>query len=259
MKAILIAAGRGRRLMPLTDEVPKCYAEIGGRRILDWCLDAFRAAGISEIVFVGGYRIERVRLDYPAFRFVENGDWEHNNILVSLFSAEAEMADGFVSSYADILYTPQAVQRLLASRADIALLVDTDWRERYRLRTQHPESDGEKVRLDGRRVLEVNRRIAPEDAPAEFTGVARFSAEGARALIEHYHRARARYADQPFGNSPTFARAYMIDLLQAMLEAGVAMEAVHTHGGYFEVDTTEDYRLACDGWEASRRRAETRG
>jgi len=42
VKAIIIGAGRGRRLMPLTEEVPKCYAEIGGRRILDWALAAFR-------------------------------------------------------------------------------------------------------------------------------------------------------------------------------------------------------------------------
>ena len=84
-KAIFIAAGRGRRLMPLTEEVPKCYAEIGGRRILDWCVAALRSAGLDDIVFVGGYRIERVRADYPGFRFCDNAAWESNNILSSLF------------------------------------------------------------------------------------------------------------------------------------------------------------------------------
>jgi hypothetical protein len=71
--------------MPLTDDVPKCYAEIGGRRILDWCLEAVRSAGLSDIVFVGGYRIDRVRADYPALSFVLNSAWEENNILASLF------------------------------------------------------------------------------------------------------------------------------------------------------------------------------
>ena len=85
------------------------------------------------------------------------------------------MTEGFVSSYADILYTPAAVQHLVASPADIALLVDTDWRERYRPRTQHPESDGEKVRLTGERVTAVGWDIPPWEAPAEFTGVAKFS------------------------------------------------------------------------------------
>lgn len=250
MRGIVIGAGRGRRLMPLTDDVPKCYAEIGGRRILDWALEALRSAGLSDIVFIGGYRIDRVRADYPSLRFRHNAAWEQNNILASLFHAEPEMGDGFVSSYADILYTGAAVQRLVQSRADIALLVDTDWRERYRPRTEHPETDGEKVRLSGGLVVEVNRAIPPDQAPAEFTGVAKFSPAGARLLIEHYHRARTAVDGRPFGKAATFTKAYLIDLLQHMLEAGVPMEAVETHGGYYEIDTTQDYALARRGWPA---------
>jgi choline kinase len=165
------------------------------------------------------------------------------------------MRGGFVSSYADILYTPEATARLVRHPGDIVLLVDTDWRERYRPRTQHPESDGEKVRLYRDRVTQVSRRIPPDEAPAEFTGVAKFTAAGARLLVEHFHRARVRFDGRPFGNSGAFARAYLIDLLQAMLEAGVTMHAVETPGGYFEVDTTEDHGLASRDWADSRRRA----
>jgi choline kinase len=250
-RAIFIAAGRGRRLMPLTEDVPKCYAEIRGRRILDWSVAALRSAGLDDIVFVGGYRLERVRADYPAFRFCENTAWESNNILASLFCAEHEMADGFVSSYADILYTPAAVQRLVASPGDIALLVDTEWRRRYAPRTEHPETDGEKVRLRDGRVVEINRAILPAEAPAEFTGVAKFTRAGARLLCEHYHRARQGHHGRPYRGAPSFETAYLIHLLQDMLEAGVAMRAVETHGGYFEIDTTQDHGLAERGWSAT--------
>jgi choline kinase len=153
-----------------------------------------------------------------------------------------------VCSYADILYTPEAVQRLLACDADIALLVDTDWRARYRPRTEHPESDGEKARLAGGRVVEVSRDIPPDEAPAEFTGVAKFSAAGARAIAAHYHRARVAHESRPFARGLPFAKAYLIDLLQVMLGAGVPMQAVETHGGYFEIDTTQDWELANAGW-----------
>ena len=248
MKGIIIGAGRGRRLMPLTEHVPKCYAPIGGRRILDWTLDALRGAGLADIVFVGGYRIERVQGDYPGLRFCHNAEWERNNILVSLFQAEGEMAGGFVSTYADILYTPEAARRLVDSPADIALLVDTDWRERYRPRTEHPETDGEKVRMEGGRVTAVGRDIPPDEAPAEFTGVAKFSPRGAAILGEHYRR--ARLDGRPFARGRTLAQAYLIDLLQPMLEAGVEMTAVETHGGYFEIDTTQDHALASLAWAA---------
>jgi L-glutamine-phosphate cytidylyltransferase len=228
--------------------VPKCYAEIGDRRILDWTLGALRAAGLRDVVFIGGYLIDRVRGDYPDLRFCHNAGWAENNILASLFCAESEMGRGFVSTYADTLFTGDAVRRLVAASADIALLVDTDWRERYRPRTDHPESDGEKVRLAGGRVIEVSRAIPPDEAPAEFTGVAKFSPAGARCLIEHYHRARGAHQDRPFGRGATFVQAYLIDLLQHMLEAGVEMQAVETHGDYFEIDTAQDYQLARLGW-----------
>ncbi|HVR69527.1 MAG TPA: NTP transferase domain-containing protein [Vicinamibacteria bacterium] len=253
MKAIVIGAGRGRRLMPLTEEVPKCYAPVAGRRILDWSLAALRAGGCHDVVFIGGYLIEKIRADYPALRFCHNAGWPDNNILVSLFQAEAEMASGFVSSYADILYTGEAVGQLVAAPGDVALLVDTDWRERYRPRTEHPETDGEKVRLRDGRVTEVSRTIPPAEAPAEFTGVARFSPAGARALVEHYHRARRAHDGRPYRRGQPFARAYLIDLLQDMLEAGVEMRAVTTHGAYFEIDTTQDWELAGRGWPPAAR------
>ena len=56
-QAIIIGAGRGARLMPTTADAPKCFAEVEGRRILDWATDAFQTAGIEQICFIGGYEI----------------------------------------------------------------------------------------------------------------------------------------------------------------------------------------------------------
>ena len=66
MRAIIIGAGRGRRLMPTTADTPKCFAEVQGKRLLDWTLQAFAANGIDDICFIGGYRIEKVRADLSA-------------------------------------------------------------------------------------------------------------------------------------------------------------------------------------------------
>jgi choline kinase len=222
--------------MPLTEERPKCYAEVGGRRIIDWTLDALGAAGIEEVVFVGGYQIERIRADYPRLSFRHNRDWPNNNILASLFHAEDAMADGFVCSYADILYRPEVVRRLLDSPADLALAVDTAWRGRYAARSQHPEADAEKVRVEGDRVVEIARTIPSGAAHGEYIGLARLSPDGAARLREHHARAGLG------------SKAYLIELFQAMIAAGVPLHAVDTDGGYLEVDTAEDHRLAQEQW-----------
>jgi L-glutamine-phosphate cytidylyltransferase len=223
--------------MPLTEETPKCYAEVGGRRILDWALAALRGAGLPEVVFVGGYQIERIRADYPELSFRHNADWERNNIVASLFQAEDAMGEGFVCSYADILYRESIVRRLLEAPGEIVLAVDTDWRLRYRERSQHPEHDAEKVLVDGDRVLRVARDVDSAAAHGEYIGLARLGPAGAAALREHYDR-----------EAPLLQRAYLIELLQRMIERGVEVRKVDTAGDYFEVDTTEDYRLAQETW-----------
>jgi L-glutamine-phosphate cytidylyltransferase len=248
MRAIIIAAGRGRRLMPTTADAPKCYAEVHARRLPDWALRAFEHAGVSDICFIGGYQIERVRRDYPHFTFRHNEGWEHNNILLSLMHAKDLMGEGFVCCYSDILFTDDVVRRVLANPADIVLGVDTLWLERYRHRTQHPPDDAEKVVALNGHVTRVHRGIAPGEAHGEFTGIAKFTPRGADQLCEHFGRAQATFTGKPFREAAVFEKAYLIHLLQDMIEAGFTLAHADTPGNYMEVDTQQDFELARQHW-----------
>lgn len=248
MKAIIIGAGRGQRLMPTTADTPKCFAEVGGRRILDWALEAFAVNDIERVSFIGGYQIEKIRAAYPGLVFYHNAGWERNNILASLLCAEPEMEGAFLFCYSDILFTPEVIRRLLASPAAIALVVDTHWRERYTARSDHPQDDAEKVTVGGGAIARVHRAIPPEQAHGEFIGVAKFTGEGAARLREHYHRCRRLYSGRPFREAPVFEKAYLIQLFQEMIEQGVHLGHVDTPGGYMEIDTQQDYDLARRFW-----------
>jgi choline kinase len=248
MRAIIIGAGRGQRLMPTTADTPKCFAEVGGRRILDWTLQAFADNGVTDVCFIGGYQIDKVRQAYPHLTFRHNVAWEHNNILASLMYAEDQMHEPFVCCYSDILFTADVVRRLLASPADIALVIDTQWRDRYVHRTEHPEDDAEKAAVSNGLITRIHRNLDPAQAHGEYIGVAKFSAAGAAALCDHYHRCRERYAGQPFREARTFEKAYLIHLFQEMIEAGVSLAAVDTPGGYLEIDTQQDFDLARRFW-----------
>ena len=251
MRAIIIGAGRGMRLMPTTADEPKCFAEIGGKRILDWILDAFHAGGVDDVCFIGGYRIDVVRAAYPQFTFRVNEDWANNNILASLMCAEDLMDEPFVVSYADILFTRQALRDLLESPGDITLVVDTEWLPRYEHRSEHPPSDGEKVTVLDGVVTCVHRDIDPAEAYGEYIGVAKFSTRGADLLKQHYHRCRARHAGQPFREASVFEQAYLIHLFQEMIERGVCMRHVDTPGSYWEIDTQQDFEQAKRSWRGS--------
>lgn len=251
MRAIIIGAGRGRRLMPMTANVPKCYAEVHGRRLLDWTLKAFAEVGLRDICFIGGYQVERVRQDYPRLTFRHNAGWEHNNILASLMHAEDLMAEGFVCCYSDILFTSDVVQRVLAHASDMVLSVDTDWLARYAHRTQHPSDDAEKVEARNGLITRIHRAIPAPQAHGEYTGIARFSPAGATQLCHHYHQARQRSAGKPFREAVSFEKAYLILLFQEMIEAGVQFAHADTRGNYMEVDTQQDFDLARQYWPGS--------
>jgi len=253
MRPIVIGAGRGSRLGAETDEIPKALVPVMGRPMLEWILDALGAAGFArrDVVYICGYRADVMRARYPEFTFVENHDWERNNILASLLCARHLFGDGFVSTYADIVYRGSTVKKLVASGHGKVLACDTDWRRRYVDRSLHPESDGEKMRAEGTRVVELSRRIASEQASGEFIGVAKASADGAREIASAFDEARALHEGKTWREGRTFERAYLIDLFQEMIEHGSEFHRVDTHGGYMEIDTRED--LACAGkwWRES--------
>jgi choline kinase len=253
MRPIIIGAGRGSRLVHMTDEIPKTLVPVMGRPMLEWILDALAEGGFArkDVVFICGYQADVIRARYPEFTYVENVEWEKNNILLSLLYARDYLAGGFVSTYADIVYRGSVVRDLVASPYGKVLGCDTDWRRRYRDRSQHPESDGEKLRARGERVTELSRRIPPAEAEGEFIGVTKFTKDGARELLLGFDDAKAAFAGKVFREGRTFEKAYLIDLFQWMIERGSDFHRVDMNGGYMEIDTLEDHASAKKWWDES--------
>jgi choline kinase len=252
VKAIIVAAGRGRRLGPETAAIPKCMVPVGGRAILHWQLDALTAAGVDEVVIVRGYLGDRIAIpgDCPArVRFVDNPAWAENNILTSLFYAEAEMPGGFLFSYSDIVFAPAHARAVAACDAPVGLVVDRLWREAYEGRLLHPVSEAELARVEGSgaaaAVTRVGKRlVAAEEAAGEFIGLARFAPEGAAALQAVWRDASARGAEAPFGAAATLRQAYLSDGLNGVAERGVPLRPVFIDGRWREIDTEEDLARA---------------
>jgi choline kinase len=248
-KAVIVAAGRGRRLGPETDDIPKCMVHVAGRAILHRQLEALLAAGADDFVIVRGYLGERIAAPGTRLRFVENRAWAENNILASLMYAEDELAGGFLFSYSDIVFAHEHARRVAAAPGAVALVIDRRWRDAYVGRELHPVSEAELARVedtpDGPRVTRVGKRlVAADDAAGEFIGLARFSPAGADALRDVWREASARGLDAPFGAAATLRNAYLSDALNALAERGVPLVPVFIDGRWREIDTEEDLARA---------------
>jgi choline kinase len=249
MKAIIVAAGRGRRLGPETAEIPKCMVQVAGRPILHRQIEALADAGATDFVIVRGYLGERISAPGVRLRFVENPDWQTNNILASLIFAAHEMDDGFLFSYSDIVFAPSHARLVAACAGDVGLIIDRRWRDTYQGRLQHPVSEAELASLRATPAGDIVDRVgknvvAPEAAVGEFSGLARFSPAGAATLKAVWREALTHGLEHPFGRAAHLRQAYLSDALNAMAERGTAMVPLLVDGGWREIDTEEDLSRA---------------
>ena len=248
-RAILIAAGRGKRLGPHTEDVPKCMVQVGARPILGWIWHAFRAAGIEELIVIRGYRGDVLetfaRALVPQVRFVDNTEWQSNNVLLSLACARPFLDRPCLISYSDIMFTPAVAQAAAASDAEIALVIDREFRAIYHGRTQHPLEEGEVSDLmpDGSVARVGKRALPPSEAVGEFIGLTKLGERGA-ATVARALDGLARHYDgrdhEPFQRAASYRNAYLTDLWQDLIDRGIRLDPVLIAGSWREIDTEQD-------------------
>ncbi len=246
VKAIIIAAGMSSRLMELTDDKPKCMLDIGGRTILQRQIETFNQCGIDEIIVIRGYKKEVI--NYTGVKYIYNQNYRRNNILESLMYAESDMDGEFVVTYSDILFRRSVVEKLLESKDDISIVVDTGWKARYKNRFQHPIEEAEKVTVNNNKVTEIGKTINPNKTHGEFIGLAKFSKNGAGILKTNYKRAAKQFGKAQFHAAPSIEKAYLTDMLQEMANQGCAIANIDIKGQWIEIDTLEDITEARKQW-----------
>ncbi|MFQ5897473.1 MAG: NTP transferase domain-containing protein [Candidatus Methylomirabilia bacterium] len=181
MRAIILAAGVGRRLAPLTDHQPKCLLPVGGRSLLERMLAALDALAIPEALLVVGHCQERIRarigprFGAVAVRYVENPEYLKGS-LTSLWSARMALTGHCLIMDADVLFPTELLNRLVESRAESALLLDRSFTD-----------TGEEVKLyaAGPRVVAMGKKTVPppHDVVGEGVGFFKCGQAHTRALV----------------------------------------------------------------------------
>jgi choline kinase len=252
-RAILIAAGRGKRLGAHTEEVPKCMVDVGARPILGWVWEAFREAGIEELVVIRGYRGDVLetfaRSLVPHVEFVDNLEWETNNVLLSLACARRYLDRPCLLSYSDIIFTKPVARAAVESTAEIGLVIDREFRTIYEGRTEHPLEEGEVSDLmpDGTVARVGKRALPPADAVGEYIGLTRLGARGVAVVANTLDRLDQRFAGrdrEPFQRAATYRNAYLTDLWQELIDGGLRIDPVFIDGQWREIDTGQDLNSA---------------
>jgi choline kinase len=178
-KAIILSAGQGSRLLPLTRDVPKCMIDFNGRSLISWQVAALAAAGVTDIVVITGFRTERVedhalqlyRDTGVRIRTLFNPFFQVADNLGTCWIAREEMDRDFIILNGDTIISDEIVAKLIAG-ATGPITVTVDVKSDY-------DDDDMKVNRDAEgRLHAIGKRLLPPDTNAESIGMLAFCGEG---------------------------------------------------------------------------------
>ncbi len=183
MRVIILAAGQGKRLLPLTAEVPKALLDIGGKPLIERQIEAFAAKGTKDFVVVTGYaagRMEAALAAIAARLSVEittifNPFYAVADNLASCWLARSAMDRDFIQVNGDNVFRDDLVAKLLnapAAPASLAINFKTSY-----------DADDMKVMLDNGRLTEVGKNLPLDTVNAEAIGFYVFRGTGAKAYV----------------------------------------------------------------------------
>jgi choline kinase len=230
MRAIILAAGKGKRLEMISGNHPKCLLDIGGLSLIERQIETLTAAGIDDITAVVGFGAELVRERCGSgISYIENEIHDQTNSLYSLWLARDVLTDGFVVLNADVLFHSRLLIDLLSVQYEDALLIS------YEPLVSLGEEEM-KVKVRKGCVIDLSKQMNPVEADGENVGIVKFGPSGAAFLIEQMDALVAA------GNLREWApRAFREFALQRPLNA------ISTRGyPWIEIDFPEDYRRAVD-------------
>jgi len=232
MRAVVLAAGDGGRLRPLTDRLPKVLLPVRGRPLISYPLEALASQGITEIAIVVGYRSRQVTEALQrwaprdcSLEFVHNPDYEAGNALSLRVARDFVGDDQFVLCMGDHIIEPALVSILLDARSAAATLVVDS-----KASLESQLNDATRVLVDGdNRLMRIGKRLRKWNAVD--TGVFRFAPDVFSTVDDLYRH-------QGYGLE-------MSDVMQFLAAHDPHVDTCDASGLFWtDIDTVEDYRSA---------------
>lgn len=182
MKAILISAGKGERLYPLTKNTPKSLLEVGnGFTLLETQLHSLSENSIKDIVIITGFKAEQIEAKIKDYQknlnitTVFNPFFDISNNLLSVWMARHHMNSDFISINGDDLFSPEVIANLLKSSHDVTMVIDE--------KKEYDDDDMKVIHKNGE-IVEVSKKIDPSKANGESIGIIKFSNKGPKIFTD---------------------------------------------------------------------------
>jgi L-glutamine-phosphate cytidylyltransferase len=239
---LILAAGEGTRLRPLTNDCPKGLVSLLGKSIVSHQIGNLRSLNILDIGIVTGYRAEKFNnLGCQTFN---NIFFKTTNMVESLFAARLfleEAKDDVLISYGDIVYEKSNLKTVLSTNSDVVVMVDDGWKDLWSLRNENPLNDAETLKYGSKgQIIELGKKPKSLlDIDGQYTGLIKISHNKIKDFISFYDQLNRSILYE----GRQFKQMYMTSFLQLLIDAGWMVMPARVRHGWLEVDTVEDIKL----------------
>ena len=158
-----------------------------------------------------------------------------------------EAEEDIIISYGDIIYSEAVFRKILDAKDGISVIVDDGWYEYWSERCENPLDDAETLMFDAEDYLtEIGQKTTEfAKVQSQYIGLMRFKGKGLRAMLflsEEAQR-RSNNGEPLWRTTRNYAKMYMTDLLQGLIDEGNKLRAVHIQRGWFEIDDCDDLKV----------------
>ena len=180
MRAIILAAGRGSRLLNLSSTMPKCMVTLKNKPLISYQIKSLSENNIENISVVAGYLKNKIK-NNKITKFFENKIWNNTNMVYSLYMANEWLScEDCIVSYGDIFYSKETVANLINTNDKISITYDINFKYLWEKRFINPLDDLETFKVDkDYYVIEIGKKVDNiKDVMGQFMGLIKITKEG---------------------------------------------------------------------------------
>ena len=233
MHAIILSAGRGSRLLPLTTDIPKCLLPVGLTSVLNLQLDTLFRHGIKTATVVTGFNAHLVKAEIdgrqtgPKVKTLYNPFFQVADNLASCWMARKFMKQDFLLINGDTLFSPPLLKKVLNAPAkEITVTID---------QKGHYDGDDMKVTLDGTQLTAIGKTLLPQETHGESIGMLRFMNAGPQIFRSELKRLMKLEEG---------TKSWFLSAIHGLAQSGQHIDTTNIKGStWAELDTPEDYEI----------------